>query len=486
MLDTQELELFSHYLSHTSRIIPYDSHDAYALQVGFPNLAFGNRPLMSSILALAAACECHDLLQGAQPQPQLDPATLARAHELLAVAERHHGASLGQTRAALPTTRRYDCVLASAALMVLYGSASHCLRIRLLTGMRFQHGVVHKEGADEQPFFLGDLFAPVQSQWIFLIRAVHLAYVGLVADGARSAGGGGTSTCAVASVPSPSAPPPPSRDFHVTDPGGAEVNHPPEDGPTEATRKMFLPIVATTSGAAMAKLRARARRARGGSSSTQEQLQACGEALVMLDRTMRRIRAAVAEGDGNGPRLDDDDDSGLEQEEEELAEQPALLPDVVAPWLRTYIARVTSNERCSSSPLRRTVNAFLNCVPAPFVELVQAVLDGHAAPVDQVHPSTSSFDGQGAGLREGGGGLPDGTEAARRLALDIFAHWLVLVLLLDGVWWIGEIGSWELAKVVALARDRRWFSQGMDEEEGGAWWPEGMYKINAELKRHST
>lgn len=436
MLDTRELELFGHYLSHTSRIIPYDKIDSYALQVGFPNLAFGNKPLMSSILALAAACECHDLLSDQPQHHQLDPEALAHVHELLAIADRHHQASLRQTQEAIATTRRYDCVLANAALMVLYGSASHCLRIRLV-GM-------HK-GADEP--FLTD-FTPVQSQWIFLIRAVHLAYVGLVADEAKS-----TSGTSVANVPS--SPVPPSREFHVTD-LAAESNRPSEDGPMDNTRKLFLPIVVATSGAAMAKLRARACRVREAGGGGTE-LQACWEALKMLEKTMERI----------SPEKDDMFD------DLEMAE-PAL-PDVVAPWLRTYIARVTSNERRCSSPLRRTVNAFLNCVPALYVDLVRAVLD-HVSPV----VPTSASDGQSA-LQE------DGLEitVAHHLALDIFSHWLVLMLLLDGVWWIGEIGSWELAKVMTFMRDRNWFDSDTIDKDGSTCWPESMHKINIELKHHA-
>lgn len=436
MLDTRELELFGHYLSHTSRIIPYDKIDSYALQVGFPNLAFGNKPLMRSILALAAACECHDLLRDQRHHHQLGPETLAHVHELLAIADRHHQASLRQTQEAIATTSRYDCILGNAALMVLYGSASHCLRIRL-AGM-------HK-GANEP--FLSD-FAPVQSQWIFLIRAVHLAYVGLAADSARS-----TSGTSVANVPSP--PVPPSRELHVTDPG-AESIPPPEDGPTENTRELFLPIVITTSGAAMVKLRARARRIREAAGGGTE-LQACWEALMMLEKTMKRIST---QEDG---MLDDS----------EMTE-PAL-PDVVAPWLRTYIARVTSNERRCSSPLRRTVNAFLNCVPALYVDLVRTVLDL----ISPVVP-TSAPDGQSA-LQEDGLDIT----VAHHLALDIFAHWLVLMLLLDGVWWIGEIGSWELAKVVAFMRDTNWFDPDTIDEGGSTWWPESMHKINIELKHHA-
>jgi len=55
LLDARDLELLSHYLSHTSRTIAFDRDDLYALHVGIPNLAFSSKALMSSTLALAAA-----------------------------------------------------------------------------------------------------------------------------------------------------------------------------------------------------------------------------------------------------------------------------------------------------------------------------------------------------------------------------------------------------------------------------------------------
>lgn len=466
MLDKQDLDLFGHYLSHTCRTIPFDAADAYALQVGVPNLAFADQPLMSSILALAAACQCHDLLEAAaaaaatdddeHPHPHPHPptaATLDRVRDLLAAAEQHHRASLRQIREALPTTQRYDCVLASAALMVLYGSASHCVRIRvveLYKSARSGVAMPHVVPAD---------MVPVQSQWISLIRAVHLAYVGLVADGAKNAAAavGGQEVVALVENTMPC--------VVVTEPS-VEAILCPQDGPTDDTRRLFLPIVASTSGSAMSKLRTRASRMGQASPSiSSTDLQSCWEALEMLERT---VDCVLSENSATSPTAEDDPFDTPEP----------LLPGVVAPWLRVYIARVTSNSKSSSSPLRRSVNAFLNRVPAAYVDLVQTTLDCVPPPEGGGISTTTTGNAcllQGEDLE---------VTVARRLAVDIFAHWLVLVLLLDGVWWIGETGSWELGRAVAFMRDRGGL-QGMMDEEEGAWWPESMYKLRMELKKHA-
>lgn len=437
-LDARDLELLSHYLTHTSRIIPLDEVDAYALQVGFPNLAFGSKPLMSSILALAAVCQCHDLV--AHEQQAADPdISLAHIRELLTLAEHHHTVSLRLIQEAIeaPTVERYDCVLAGAALMTLYGSASHCLRINLVETHK------SKGGAEPLPIDL----VPVQVQWVSLIRAAHFAYIGVVTSQTKDPPGtvqnlwgcdGGT-----------------PRGLAGTD-SGVGIMTRPEDGPTDDTRRLFLPIVAATSASAMETLRTRARRVTEAAGSNPD-LQACWEALAMLETTMRQVFT--------------DQDATLARDAPETAEP--WLPQVVAPWLRTYIARVTCNNRDSSRPLRRTVSSFLNRVPAAYVSLVQAMVDRM--------PS----DGAGSGGDEGSiAEVVDG--GAHLLAVDIFAHWLVLEMLLDGVWWIGETGAWELGRVVASMQCIGGHKGTIGAEHAIVWWPENMYKIRMRLRKHTT
>ena len=78
--------------------------------------------------------------------------------------------------------------------------------------------------------------------------------------------------------------------------------------------------------------------------------------------------------------------------------------------------------------------AFINRVPAEFLSLVQTTLDSIGVQTgndNQGSWKSSDFELQNV-------------SAAHKLAIDIFAHWAVLLMLLDGVWWIGDIGTWEL------------------------------------------
>lgn len=71
-----------------------------------------------------------------------------------------------------------------------------------------------------------------------------------------------------------------------------------------------------------------------------------------------------------------------------------------------------------------------------------------------------------------------------RCAMDIFAHWLVLMCLLDGVWWIGGIGMWELGRVVSHMEVTGAQQIGQEKEE--IWWPSSMYRIRLELAKQQV
>ncbi|CAI6089419.1 unnamed protein product, partial [Clonostachys chloroleuca] len=136
-LGATELALLGHYLSHTSRTIPVDAVDRYALQIGIPNLAFHNRTVMSSLLALAAVSKCHGLAR-TDAAALDDGALLAGIGELLEFAGDHHKASLRQIQATIQSSAHYEAVLANAPLMVFYCSADHAVRVRLARAARLR------------------------------------------------------------------------------------------------------------------------------------------------------------------------------------------------------------------------------------------------------------------------------------------------------------------------------------------------------------
>lgn len=441
ILDWTDLELFSHYITHTSLIIPFDMDDLYALRVGIPNLALRSKPLMSSILALAAVCKSHDLI-AEQPQRSRD-----KILDMLIIADRHHRASLLQVQLDLPNAAQYDYVLANTTLMVLYASASHCLRIRLA-----------ETQTKDRPLPME--FVPAQSQWISLIRAAHLAFVGLFNDNSEPA-----------AIGEEDSQPPPTITFPPCHISAIENNISPENGPTERTKELLFPILASSSKPALSSLHAKARAiwkdqaqalTKSGDFTVEDTgIQACFIALDILGGIMTEVFSA---GDSLSPTTSQyrPFHSGLNA--------PSLgRLSTVSSWLRNYAARVTSSAT-TPRPLRRVIMAFLNRVPAEYLSLVQTTLDSIGAPTN---------NGQ-QGKWENSDSELLNPSAAHKLAIDIFAHWAVLVMLLDGVWWIGGIGAWELKRVVLFVRAQGWLQPPM--YTGEHWWPESMYNVARELR----
>ena len=414
-LSSRELDLLSHYIAHTSRVIPSDKEDVFVLHVGIPNLAFTSAAVMGSLLALAATCKCHDMLDKSPSPSSLQ--NLDEMRQLLVMADGHHQASLNQLQQAI-CERQFDPVLANAALMVLYALSGQCVRV-LLSGR-----------AKRANLALPDDMLPLHSQWITSIRAAYVAFLGLMEPGVQH--GEATPKRLVSQdVGRLHALPSGLLDIEATLPS-------PEDGPSEETERLLLPIVSASYAAALTKLRSRSEHIYA-NAAHDSKLDACLEALGLLEELYHTVL-----GD-------------KQQDAESPAHDLGALHDA-SPWLTRYLARVTS---ASPSKLwRRTVMAFLSRVPMEFLQVVQSVLD--CTPTDESQSNHVH--------------LQEAVElsAAHKPAMDIFAHWLILVMLLDGVWWIGGIGRWELGRILAFTEPHGWLSE---LAAGETWWPKTIYSI---------
>lgn len=397
-----------------------------------PNLAFSSKPVMSSLIALAAACKSHDLVM--KKKPPLESQILEEIRELLVLADCHHRSSLQHIQAYFSQSDCYDSVLANAALMVLYASASHSTRVHLAMNA--------KRNSQQLPSEL----LPQNSQWISFIRAAHMASSAVLKN----------MTNAMNHIPTPANSLSTSNTDFPSDALDYNRVLVPEDGPSEKTKTLFLPIVASTYTRAFEGLRRRAisiaSRFEAPNASVHEALEvgACLEALPLLEQ----CAAAAVSRKESGDAL------------ENLGNEPDIFDDScgVSSWVANYMIRVTSMK--SPKVLRRTIMSYLNKAPAEFLRIIQSVLD---LSVVKVGPETRS---------------PRDTNTAslttiQLLALDIFSHWLVLLMLLDGVWWIGYIGQWELGQIVSLISTQELLPQLADTKE--TWWPQSMYLINLEL-----
>ncbi|KAK4224482.1 hypothetical protein QBC38DRAFT_397605 [Podospora fimiseda] len=439
-----EFELLRHYLDHTSKDLTQNENDQYTVQIGIPNLACQCKALMRSLLSLAAICQCADIIR----QSFVSDQERTQVQDLLALSHQYHMEALRQVQLTLHETQaKYDHVLANAAIMGMYGSGSHGIRIWLTK--------------TAPPGFPIELHLPKQPQWISFYRAVDLAYIGLLNNNSDSSPSTHTTLASSSDCPSP---PNPVTPFSYKlssrfDPSPGSMSQ-----PSPITDHPLSPILSATVGTALSKLSTRIHTIAPSTSPTPE-LQACLAALERLNTVVSDIfpppRPAI-----DGPRT---------------PEIPVLEVDIdpvgqlkeVSPWMRRYIASITYI--IPSRLPRRIIAAFIHKVHTAYLSLVEDVFAFISAEGDNPNIMIE-------------------LSVVHQLALDIFAHWLVLFIMLDNVWWIGGIGAWELGRVIQFTRKRRQMGMGwgvmyqwgigMEEEED--WWPESMWEVSRQFDKYRS
>lgn len=446
ILTPTESTLLSHYLEHTSQDMTVDDDDRYTLQVGIPNLAFRNKLLMKSVLAFSAVCKCCDIIN----QPSISYGDRERVLVLLSIADQYHMESLREIQATLAETDQYDHILANAAMMGMYGSSSHCIRIWLA------------ETASENDLER-ERFMPKGCQWISLFRAVRVAYTGLFNDRFKA-----EDLVQLAPATSPidrMA----SWDFQIRCKckvkSWGERQKEPQD-------HALYPILAATVVSALKGLRKRAKEiVRNGMGGYRDRdipaihndsdVQACFAALELFENIVSKTfpdKELMSNTPGH-PHLHSEVDLST-----------VGKASKVSPWMRRYAAKITSI--IPSELPRRFIMAFVHKAPTRYLNLVEDMMGlmqsgaprGHGVTRCSLNPINSEPS------------LP------HQLAMDIFAHWLVLVMLLDKVWWIGRIGAWELGQLISLRQDTRWCMSLWKID--GDWWPESMFEIGRQFNKH--
>lgn len=435
MLTSSESELLEHYLEHTSKDMTVDDGDQYALQVGIPNLAFQSKPLMRSILAFSAICKCHDIIK----QFPVSYASRQEILSLLSTADRYHMESIREIQPTLSKVKHYDHILANAAMMGMYGSGSHCIRIWLT------------ETAAPDDLAL-DRIAPKSCQWMSLFRAARVAFGGLVGR----AGTEGNSPDKLVTPDIDTAP------FSCNEQKSRSHDH------------LLYPIISATVSSALVKLGEKTKTIKviihskmqeighspdddDFSARAAADLQACLAALELL-------RNIVKETSSSKDRPSNKPDHRHFEHQADSDEHFAKI----SPWMRRYTASITS--MVPSKLPRRFIMAFIHKAPTRYLELVEEMM-GFILSETGVESCLGTPESMG----------PE-PELTHQLAMEIFAHWLVLVLLLDDVWWIGGIGAWELKQIMTWKRDASW--RNLLWRDGENWWPESMLEINRQLDKH--
>ncbi|KAK1753724.1 hypothetical protein QBC47DRAFT_387008 [Echria macrotheca] len=471
-----EFELLQHYLEHTCKDLTVDEDDQYALQIGIPSLACQSKPLMRSVLALAAICKCCDLISG-PPRP----VDRLKVQEFLALSDHYHMESLHEIQTTLHESRHYDAVLANAAMMGMYGSASHRVRIWLAKTATYANPV-------------GPDFVPKHCPWISLYRAVDIAYVGLLSNSSTPVGTDADVPDNTLGILRP-------YEFKIS-PRFESTSRVPTSGPSTIPIHPLGPVLAATVGPALARLREKANEIVMLQANTDPtldaisiannpELQTCFSALAILTTTIAETfslpslseTASSAGGSQRGGSGSGTPNFAGHHFAFDVDIDPVGRLSELSPWLRRYTASITS--MIPSRLPRRVIAGFIHKVSPAFLNLVEHV-------INRMQTTNATDGSQQVEMTDdpmSGWAMPESVEnisLAHQLAIEIFAHWLVLVILLDNVWWIGGIGSWELGRLVQELRGqpRRWSGCLWLSDEN--WWPESMLEISRQFDKHRT
>lgn len=438
LLPATERLLFNHYLEHTSKDATVGSEEQYILQIGIPTLAFQHRLLMSSVLAFSAVCKCCDIIS----QPSISQTEREQIQLLLSIADRYHMQSLRGIQTTLSETKQYDHILANASMMGMYGSSSHRIRIWLSETASF-----------DDPDM--SAFVPKSCQWMSLFRAVRVAYTGLLNDKLKT-----EDVVQLAAAASPTIPMA-TCDFSMQ----CKCKSSQVDQQKSPQDHALYPILAATVAPALERLTDRAgevgRNDIGdygylnipGVSSSSD-IQACFVALELFKEIVSETFFA------------DESVSSTSDFDIDVVGQASK----VSPWMRRYTAKITS--MIPSNLPRRFIMAFIHKAPTRYLNLVEDMMG-------LIQTGASSDNEMALNLLN-----PVTLEPtlAHQFAVDIFAHWLVLVILLDKVWWIGGIGAWELRQIVSFKQDVRWHVSLWETDQD--WWPESMFEISRQFGKH--
>lgn len=416
--------LYCHFLEHTSRKSVHQ-RDNYALQVGLPRLALHNEAVLHSLLAVSAACLCCDLISQAECQP-------TAVRRVLVFASEHHASALQlmQLMITNPKSSSLDALLATATYLVPAVTAFQ----------RISYWLVSRGEAGG-----GKLLSMSPRAMATLIRGIDVVLK-------------------VRNDISPGKPPEsldePEKSCHTANLAISSSPDPP-DGvamlPPSRRHGMYS-IISATNGTAFADLEQRIRSAfsdpestsNGGSANSS--ISACLAAFEVLDRIRM---GAFLPPDPSKATMWEDVGKSMSSRNTTIAN--------LSPWLRSYVAHPAIPMQ--TEPLIRPFLAFLKRIPQTYLDLLFPLLDQRR---EQARRAIDGLD----------------LSVAETLALDLYAHWLVLMLLIeDEAWYIGNLSIVWLRDLINT------YGTGLNRSTGGSngvaecnWWPGSMLQVATELR----
>lgn len=124
---TKDLFLFDHYMTHTCHDMEVIPIVSFVKSRGLPQLAAENQGILCSIMALGAACLCIDLLLGQSPSNHVEDLS-----DLISAGDRYHKIGMQSAQTQMTSTRAKDLAEAHAHAILLLPYAMARRRISIL------------------------------------------------------------------------------------------------------------------------------------------------------------------------------------------------------------------------------------------------------------------------------------------------------------------------------------------------------------------
>jgi hypothetical protein len=422
-------DLYHHYLQHTSRTLNPCQSDQSMFQIGMPTLALQSKTVFHSLIALSAVHLCCDMIS---KEPPPDPSIIS---QIMTTAYQNYNLASERMRDLMsrPGPIKPDPLLASTILLVPVAAASQ----------QVNHWISCSGGTINW----NNLLLTSPRDITVIMRGVRSILVALRSDDTAVSNG-------ICHEPE-----------FATDSTIwlQEINVSPPI-PVRAHSHVMFPILTATIQGAFSKLQERLSSAHiclSGTSyeipdldrSSVDSFSACSDAFDYLKHlgtstfSQSNVTASASPDSTVREPLDSDGVS---------------LPQVVG-WLRSYATRLPSPSPTNS--LTRYFLTFLVQVPQAYLDLVLPLLDQR-----QEYPS---------------GEAPADLTKEQALALDIYAHWSVLMFLVeDESWWIGQLPVVTLTGMLNKYGDDFVFKLWPELSRGNEkWWPGSMLTILKEIKR---
>ncbi|KAL4988790.1 hypothetical protein BDW68DRAFT_186981 [Aspergillus falconensis] len=430
--DASDTGLYHHYLQHTSRNLTDDRQDHHAIQICLPTLALRSRTVYHSMLALSAACMCCDLIDK-DPAPDASTAstagTVSTVSDILMAGYRHYNLASERLREliARPSAATAEPLLAAPPMLVPFATSSQ----------QINHWISNRTAGGRQPF---------QKRLSSTPRDVIIISRGISA----------TIRALAASTSPPQQLATPETIDSMDEYGAIGAAIPPP--PPSHSHPMY-PIIKSTSQAAFSKLQDRLNLALIYDPANPS-LSVCAEAFEVLST----LRTGVFPPDPSNPPV----------LPPSMTEMPTLPQ--VPPWLSSFTARPSTPS--PTGHMTRPFLSFLVHAPQAYLDFVLPLLDQRL----EVPSRTSNRVEARAEVE---------LNVEQALALDIYAHWSVLMFLVgEESWWIGRLPDITLTGLVNRFGDnfvRELWPDGDGDGDGdrkGEWWPGSMLRIHREIGRY--